>query len=208
MNAVVSFTTFCSSWLVSSTRRIASSRLASRSVMLVRWSVRRSRSKTKLTPEARLRTSNTFLTVTSRSSSEIGLGLGARRLRLHQPLRDERIAHAEVFAARGEIVGALAHRLLEHRECVLAAAFGVALARLVDRHLASAGGEKRQQRENRESVACLTHGVSPEGRTCSVTRPCAWSWASAAFLGSKCSASSEAIGMSFSSALRNSRSCG
>jgi len=44
--------------------------------MLVRWSVRTSRSKTKEMPEARCSTSKTLRTVTSRSSSEIGLLIG------------------------------------------------------------------------------------------------------------------------------------
>src|SRR5262249_20689673 len=52
--------------------RIASSMVASRSAMLVRWSVRTSRSNTKLMPEARCSTSKTLRSVTSRRSSEIG----------------------------------------------------------------------------------------------------------------------------------------
>ena len=58
--------------------RIASSMVASRSAMLVRWSVRTSRSKTKLMPEARCSTSNTLRTVTSRSSIEIGFRIEGR----------------------------------------------------------------------------------------------------------------------------------
>ncbi len=76
---MVSFTSFCSSWLVCSTRRISSSTEALRSTMVVRWSVRTSLSNTQLTPELREITSNTPRSGTSRTSSEIGWALSVLR---------------------------------------------------------------------------------------------------------------------------------
>jgi len=56
----------------------------------------------------------------------------AQRVALRQPLPEHHIAHPEILGAHRAVVRPLLHRLLEQRERVLAAAFGVLLARFVD----------------------------------------------------------------------------
>ena len=77
---------------------------------------------------------------------------------LREPLPGERVAEAKVLTAKPLVTGALAHRLLEHRERLVAAPGAVVLAGLLD-GTRRRGASGKEHDENERSF----HGKSPGG---------------------------------------------
>src|SRR2546430_2209566 len=152
MSAVVSFKTFCSSWLVARISLMTSSTWASRTTIVVLWSARTSLSNRKLRFAARAITSNTVRRGTSFSSRAQGMWLG-------EPLRDGEVAQAEVLRTVGVVLRLLARRLFERGERLFRAAFVQQRSRVLHQRV-GAGRDERYGERRIEGLGGF-HGVSP-----------------------------------------------